>query len=190
MTALSNGTAARRVPWRWIGWGAAAALLALPAVAMQFTDEVNWTASDFVFAAVIFGTVGGAYELLLRMHGSIAYRAGAALSLLVLFLLVWVNLAVGIIGNEQDDANMIFAGVIAVAIGGAIVAHFRPRGMSRAALAAAMAQLLVGGIALAGRLGAGSGNWPKDVIGVTIVFTGLWLGAAALFHRAASRGGG
>ena len=36
--------------WRIARWTVAGTLLALPAVAMQVTDEVNWTVSDFVFA--------------------------------------------------------------------------------------------------------------------------------------------
>ena len=35
-------------PWRFVGWGIAASLLLLPLFAMQFTPEVNWTASDFI----------------------------------------------------------------------------------------------------------------------------------------------
>ena len=49
---------------RITGWSFAAGLLALPAIAMQFTDEVNWSGSDFVFAAIMFGTVGGLLDAL------------------------------------------------------------------------------------------------------------------------------
>ena len=48
-------TRARRIA----GWSLAAGLLALPAVAMQFTDEVVWTGSAFLFAAIMFTTIGG-----------------------------------------------------------------------------------------------------------------------------------
>src|SRR3569623_2014811 len=40
-------------PWRLAGWGAVAALLLLPAVAMQFPRDVAWTANDFAFGAVL-----------------------------------------------------------------------------------------------------------------------------------------
>ena len=38
---------------RLLAWGAAAALLLLPLVAMQFTEEVNWTVFDFL----VFGSM-------------------------------------------------------------------------------------------------------------------------------------
>ena len=49
--------------WRIAGWGGALLLLILPFVAMQFTREVNWTAGDFIFAALMFGTAGCTIEL-------------------------------------------------------------------------------------------------------------------------------
>ena len=45
-TTTDNGRRGKN-RWRPAIWGAAAFLLVLPAVAMQFTSEVNWTASDF-----------------------------------------------------------------------------------------------------------------------------------------------
>ena len=165
-------------------WTGAAALLLLPAVAMRFTREVNWTASDFVVWGIMLASAGGGYELLARREANWTYRLGAAVALGTAFLLVWVNLAVGIIGSEQNDANMMYAGVLAVAIGGASLARFRSAGMSRAMLAAALAQVVVAAIALATGAGLEGASWPRDVIGGTVVFTGLWLMSGALFRRA------
>ena len=39
-------------PWRLTLWGGVLCLLLLPLIAMQFSKEVNWTASDFVVAAI------------------------------------------------------------------------------------------------------------------------------------------
>ena len=44
--------------WRIAGWALAISALLLPFMAMQFTREVNWTGSDFIFAAVMIGGVG------------------------------------------------------------------------------------------------------------------------------------
>ena len=132
----------------------AALLLLLPLVAMQFTTEVDWTASDFVFAAVVFGVVGGTFELAVRRNGNPWYRGGVAIALATGFLLVWINAAVGIIGDEDNPANFMFLAVILTAIGGAILARFEAAGMARAMAAAAGAELLVGGVALTFRLGA------------------------------------
>ena len=77
----NGGTAGVRVPWRFLGWGGAVALLLLPLIAMQFTHEVNWTLSDFIFAGVIVAIVGGTFELAVRASGNWAYRAAVALAL-------------------------------------------------------------------------------------------------------------
>ena len=49
---------AEALPWRWLMWGGLAGLLALPAVAMRFTDEVQWGPEDFLVMGIMFGTVG------------------------------------------------------------------------------------------------------------------------------------
>ena len=64
--AMEREIGRRDNPWSLWVWGAAAALLATPLVAMQLTDEVNWTASDFGIFAVMLGAAGGAWELGMR----------------------------------------------------------------------------------------------------------------------------
>jgi hypothetical protein len=177
-----NGGTRKTNIWRVFGWGTAAGLLLLPAVAMRFTSEVNWTLSDFVFAAAMFGAVGGLFELAAKSRNSMAYRAGVAVALAAGFLLVWINLAVGVLGTEHDDANLMFAGVLGVAALGAVAARFRPAGMARGMIAAAVAQLAVGVIALAAGLDS-----KGPIMPFTCAFCAMWLAAAWLFHRA-SRG--
>ena len=53
-----SGGGRRWSRWRIAAWAAAALILLLPLVAMQFTEEVRWTASDFAAAAALLG--GGA----------------------------------------------------------------------------------------------------------------------------------
>lgn len=75
---------------------ATALILAVPLVAMQFTDEVVWTPADFAVAAgLLFGT-GVTFALVTRRRSSIAYRAAAGIVLVAAFLLAWAQLAVGI----------------------------------------------------------------------------------------------
>ena len=74
-----------------------ALILLLPLLAMQFTDEVVWDLADFVVAgALLFGT-GLTYELIAGKGGNFAYRAAVGVAAAAALLLVWVNLAVGII---------------------------------------------------------------------------------------------
>lgn len=173
--------------WRVAAWGAAALVLLLPLVAMQFTDEVNWTVFDFVFATVLLLGVGVPFELAVKKTGDAAYRAGVGVALLAAFLLVWVNGAVGIIGSEDNPANVMYGGVLAVGIIGAGLARFRPSGMALALVATAIAQALVAGIALIGGLGSPLSG-PVEIVALNGFFVLLWVGSASLF-RTATPGG-
>jgi len=170
-----NGGGGRGSRWRLAAWGLAALLLLLPAVAMQFTTEVNWDEEDFIFASVLIGTVGGIYELTVRMARNWAYRGGVAASLAAAVLIAWATGAVGMIGSEGNPYNFLFYGAILVALGGAIAARFRPAGMAIAMIAAAIAHAAVA-----------IGGLSADLRGavVSMVFAGLWLLAAALFRKA------
>ncbi len=161
---------------RMLGWGAVAVLLMLPLVAMQFTDEVNWTAEDFIAAGVMLGGAGLGTEFLVRQSSSHAYRAGAVFAVLAAFLTVWANLAVGMIGDEGNPYNLLFGGVIVTGLLGMILARFQPAGMAVAMVVTAVAQAAVGAFGLsADRLGGV----------LSMAFAGPWLLAAALFWYAA-----
>lgn len=72
-------------------------ILLVPLIAMQFTDEVAWTFSDFaVMGALIFGT-GSVFVLLARRTRK--HRIAIGLVLLAAFLWLWAELAVGIFTN-------------------------------------------------------------------------------------------
>jgi hypothetical protein len=172
-----NGSGRRGSRWRIAVWGTAALILLLPLLAMQFTEEVAWDLADFaIFGAMLF-VACGTYELAARMTGNNAYRAAVGVALVAAFILVWMNLAVGIIGNEDDPANLMYGGVLAVGIIGAIIARFQPHGMARALVGTALAQALVAVIALI----AGLGN----TLILTGFFVALWLTSARLFRKAA-----
>ena len=180
-----NGNGRRGNRWRVAAWAAAGLMLLLPLFAMRVTDQVAWDVADFaVFGALLFG-VGVTYELAARMTGNTAYRAAVGVALAAAFLLVWVNGAVGIIGSEDNKANLMYGGVLAVAIIGALVARFKPHGMARALFATALAQVLVTVIALLAGWGATGPAWPWDVIVLTGFFVVLLVGSAWLFRRAA-----
>ena len=58
MREYSDSGEGLRHRWRIAGWGAATVFILLPAVAMQVTDEVNWTLADFVLAGALVAGVG------------------------------------------------------------------------------------------------------------------------------------
>jgi hypothetical protein len=182
MTREGMQTRGWRSPWRLAGWGLAAILLLVPLAAMRVTDEGNWSAADFGFAAVMIGGVGVTFELAVHATRSLAYRAGSALALVTGFLLVWINAAVGIIGDEGNPLNLLYGAVLAVALIGAIAGRFRARGMARAMTGAAIVQALVGGVAV-----VAAGREPPGAVGQVVlngIFVLLFAGAALLFARA------
>ena len=165
-----------------------ALILLVPFIAMQFSDEVAWSPFDFAFAgALLFGT-GLAFELISRKSSTIAYRAAVGVALVTAMLLVWINLAVGIIGSEDNPANKMYLGVLAILILGALIVRFQPQGMARVLFATALAQGVVLVIALI--------IWKPEitstealldvlrVMGVNAFFVVMWVGSGLLFQRA------
>lgn len=71
-------------------------LLLVPFVAMQFTDKVVWTLTDFVMAAALLFGTGLAYVLLTL--NAPRRRLFVAAALLVALGLVWAELALGAFG--------------------------------------------------------------------------------------------
>jgi hypothetical protein len=164
-------------------WGTAASLLLLPLLAMQISDEVNWGAADFiVFGAMLVGA-GCIYELAAASAVNVAYRGAVGVAVAAAFLLVWMNLAVGVIGTEGNPANLMFGGVLAVGAVGAALARLQPYGMARALFAMACAQGLVAVIAVVLGLGVPASG-PVEILALNGLFAALWLLSAWLFRRA------
>ena len=76
-----------------------AILLLIPFIAMQFTDEVSWTILDFVVMGILLTATGLLFDLAVRKVTNKNYRVALYIAILVTFLLVWAELAVGIFGT-------------------------------------------------------------------------------------------
>ena len=177
-TAIGNDGRGNRL--RPFIWGTAAVLLLLPAVAMQFDGTgVNWTGGDFITMGVLLAIACGLYELGAWLSSNSAYRAGFGIAALTAFATVWVNLAVGMLGDEKGGrANLMFVGVLFIAAAGALVATLKPAGMARAMFAAALAQLAAAGVGLA------MGFHALEVT-LTACFALPWLLSGVMFQKAA-----
>lgn len=167
---------------------ATAAILMVPLVAMQFTKEVDWNLPDFIMMGFLLLGAGFAYVLISKISDSWAYRIAVGIALLAGFLLIWINLAVGIIGSEDHPANLLYVGVLAVGIIGAVLARFRPRGMARTLFATAVAQILVPVIAIF--IWKPSFGDAPGMVGVFILnalFAALFAVSGLLFRRTAGK---
>ena len=176
MTTTIAERDARLGRWlRLLVWGGAVVAWLIP-LAAKLLANIPWTTFDFIVWGVMLMVAAGACEIGLRLSGSLAYRAGVVVAAGTSFLIVWSNLAVGIIGDENNPLNQIFFGVIAVGIVGAFLARFRAKGMALAMAVTAAAQFGAGFVALA---------YEHIVFAIVGVFSMGWLLAAWLFREAA-----
>lgn len=118
-------------------------------------------------------------------RGGFEYRMAVVVALGAVLLLGWVSGAVGIIGSENQPANLLYFGVVAIGLIGVLLARFRSRGMSLAMFVMAFAQILVPVLALI--------IWPQvswggvgmaGVFALNAFFAALLVGSAVLFRRA------
>ena len=170
-------------------------LMLLVPLALQLTigtgvdgEGWNWTLSDFVIIGAVLFSVGLAYELIGRRSGDVAYRAAFGFGLLGAFLLFWVNGAVGIIGSEDNPANLMYGAVFLVGIVGSIISRFKSRGMARTLFAVAFTQMLVPTFALL--VWPAKATWGEPgVFGAFLLnafFAMIFVFSAALFRRASA----
>ena len=74
-------------------------ILLIPFIAMQFTYEVDWSIRDFAIMGVMLYGTGLLCELVLRKVKSVQNRILICGAVVIAFLLIWAELAVGIFGT-------------------------------------------------------------------------------------------
>jgi hypothetical protein len=163
---------------RTLIWGGAALILLTLWSVMRLTGQGNWTAFDFVVAALLLASVCTGLELAMRLSATWTYRLAAIMTVGGGFLMVWAKLAVGIIGNEGNPQNLIFYSVLLIGLAGAIYTRFDPKGLKWTLRTMAAAQLAV--FLLATSLG-----WALLPV-FTIFYFALWLIAGELFGKSAT----
>lgn len=160
-------------------------LLLIPLLAMRFTGEVDWDETDFIIMGILIFTTGFSYKVVTMESSNFIYKTAVGLAVLTGFFLIWSNLAVGIIGSENNPFNVMYFGVIAVGIVGAIIARFQSQGMALTLFAMAIAQALLAAIALIGGFYQSPPSTVFHIIGVNGFFITLFVAAALLFRYAA-----
>ena len=161
---------------RLLMWTGALAIWLVPLVAKQFTDEVQWSTFDHIVWAFMLAIPATIIDLVSRMTGNWAYRGAVVIALGTSFVITWANLAVGIVGNEENPVNLIFFGVVAIALLGSPLVGFKAARLRWVFYLTAAAQALSALVALRAE------PFVLVFCGVT---TALWLTAATLFGRAA-----
>ena len=147
-----------------------------------FGSEITWGAEDYFVAWLLFLGAAGIYKQLAVSGSDLYHRLGVGLSAFTVLALVWVNLAVGMIGSEDDPANRLYYFLALGALFSIFAAGRRPAWLARVMFVAALCQLLVPWIAFL--------LWPAPahqavvrILLFNLLFAVSWLLAAFLFKR-------
>ena len=161
-------------PWRLLGWGGAAALLALPALLGW-----PWPASAFVALGIMLAVVGGLIEFAVRKARTPAHAVAATIAVLAAFAMQWIG-RVG--ASEGYLENFAYVVVALVAFAGAVGARFRAPGLAWAMAFAAAFQLAiaVGGYSVGWVFNDARGPVAQLLFNLALALP--WLLSAALFR--------
>jgi hypothetical protein len=174
MTATARTATPLLNPWRLLGWGAAAVLLALPAILGW-----PWPAFAFVAFAIMLALAGGLIEWAVRKARTPAHAAAAAIAVLTAFALQWIG-RVG--ASEGYLENFAYVVVALVAFAGAVGARFRAPGLAWAMAFAAALQLAVAVGGYAAGWTFNDARAPLAQLAFNAALALPWLLAAALFR--------
>jgi len=158
-------------------------ILLIPFIAMQFTHEVAWTLSDFIFAGILLFGTGSAFALTITRKNNGAFKAGMGLAIFTSFLMVWVNGAVGIVGHEGEAINQLYFGVVAAGLIGSFISRFKPQGMYYTMLFIVSSILVITVIAVMGFLQEPPHNSTVQILGVNAFFAVLYFLSAISFKN-------
>lgn len=167
--------------------GVTVLILLVPFVAMQFTTEVNWSVGDFIVMGALLFSIGFSYVLATRYASTIVFKIAMGFALVSMLLMIWANLAVGLIGSGPNLDNLMYLGVVAVGIIGTILSRFTAGGMERTMYAMAIALMLLAIIALLANMQRYSDSSVAEIVGVNGFFAILFSVAGLLFRYVAGQ---
>ena len=71
-------------------------MLLLPLIGMFFSNEINWSFFDFIIMGILILSLSFSIKQVLKTTKNINYRILIIAVVLILFLLIWAELAVGV----------------------------------------------------------------------------------------------
>ena len=75
-------------------------LLLIPLIAMQFTDEVNWSFFDFIIMGLMLTITSLLIRITLKKFKNSKNRIILIAIIIIIFFLIWAELGVGIFGTR------------------------------------------------------------------------------------------
>lgn len=141
---------------------------------------MNWDALDYMVALALLGASAAAYWIATRPARSVWHHLAVMIGAGGALLLLWMQLAVGLVGDGDHPINQAMGLVLVVSAIGALLSRFRASGMRTTLLVAAGTQMVLGALGFI-LLPA---MYFSDIFLVTAFFSGLWTASAFLFHLA------
>ena len=138
---------------------------------------------DMLIAFSILGTLCLFTAVLVWKFVKSSFSAGVAVAIVNIVLLFWISGAVGIIGSEDNPANLMYGIVFGIVVIGTLIAWGRAQWLKWVMGLAGVSQAGICMIALIGEMGVDGASWPYDVIVLTAFFTSVWFVSAFLFSR-------
>ena len=74
-------------------------ILLIPFIAMQLTNEVNWSLFDFIIMGAMLTITGLLGKIIFKKVKKYKHRVALYVVVAIIFLLIWAELAVGIFGR-------------------------------------------------------------------------------------------
>lgn len=74
-------------------------LLLVPLIGMFVSDEINWSAIDFIIMGVLILSLSFSIKIFLSTTKKLKYRIIGISLILLVFIMIWAELAVGIFGT-------------------------------------------------------------------------------------------
>jgi hypothetical protein len=169
---------------------AAALSLALILIPV-FVLRSEGSPADLMALAVDGAIIVGAIVYMATNRHDKAYRWAVGLALAATFILFWMIGAVALLGPElgRNTADLIYFGLPAVGVLGAIIARFQPRGMARAMFATAGAVMVLPVVVVAGLTPLSPNQagelFPYGLLLFHAPFAALFIGSGWLFRKSA-----
>ncbi|MBO6535095.1 MAG: hypothetical protein JJ966_02655 [Balneolaceae bacterium] len=163
----------------------ASLIVLIPLIAMQFTSEVVWTLSDFIIGWAILFSIGFAYQAIARKSQQVTFKIATGIATFTTLFIIWANLAVGIIGNEENPLNLLYFGVVLLAIFGSYIASLKAKAMFRVMMSVAALHAFVSVIGLSIFTEQNPEYTIMNVIVINCVLTLLWIVSGLLYNKSA-----
>ena len=74
-------------------------LLLIPFIGNIFSNQVNWSLFDFIIMGLLLGMLGIIIHFILENVRDKTFRIVSIIFVLIIFLIIWAELAVGVFGS-------------------------------------------------------------------------------------------